>query len=192
METEITESFNQFLSRCETAFRLKVVKLEGAIFEQVRNFAGSEGKCHNISDQMKLPYAVIAYEKDVDEIASYVSYSYCNAEGMGQLVNAIIFEFSCTAERYERRGLSTLIRLLIITFAIHKGMTSVLSSSNESSGGLLVQKFGFIKLPHEDVFLPELYACDGLLINTKLILEEQYLGKYKETYNQLLQCTIVK
>jgi len=200
MCSNLVSVFNERLNRCKTAFRLLCVALEedAPMYERLAEFTTRNKKhgCHSIED-VGLEYALIAFEKDSDDIASYMGFDHAQGEHDGVEVNAIVFQFSCTTPEYGRRGLSVLLRLLIIAIAIEQGFTSVISSTNDKSGPLLVEKFGFKKIDDyipgvEYEFLPEVYVTGGIIINTKLILQEEYLEKYHKLYESLEGCGLVK
>lgn len=99
-------------------------------------------------------------------------------------------QFSCTDKKYESRGLSTLLTLFIITYAIDNMYTDVLCVANKQFSKLLKSKFGFEINP--DVFEEEvLDNPENLLINTRLILNSK-LDTYKDTYIKLSTCSIIK
>jgi len=212
---EIVNSFNTFLKKCDTSFRLVVVDMKDDWVKRLSSFADDSGDCHPVGEYDIIQYAFVAVEKDSNEIASYVSFSVLNGtlskmpnvksfvreyiDTNGDVdINSIILEFSCTHPKYRRRGLSVLLRLLIITFAIQEGFDAVLSATNEQSGSLLRDKFGFEVKEEDDMdylnsyFIPELYLSNGVLINAKLILQSQYLEKYRDIYSNLQKCSITK
>jgi hypothetical protein len=181
MNSDIIARFNKFLCHYETSFILECVNMSGEDFKNISEFTQVE-KCHSILlEDLEVPYAIVVYEKVTKNIASYISFSFIKGKGD---YKSVIFEFSCTGEKYKRRGLSKLIRLLIITFAIEEGYTSVLSCVNKQSASLLGKYFGF-EIRLEDSFEKEVFITDGLLINARLILEDKNLRKYKETYKKL-------
>jgi hypothetical protein len=215
MRKDIVKKFNNFLDRCETSFRVIVVEMNEEWVEKLSLFSEDSGNCHLVGDYDVINYAVVAMEKETDKIASYLSFSvlkgslesipnkkqfvkeYIFING-DVIINSIIFEFSCTHVKYLRRGLSVLLRLLVITFAIEEEYTSVLSATNEASGSLLKNKFGFEVKEEDDMdylnsfFLPEMYLSNGILINAKLVLESQYLTKYWDVYYKLEKCSVTK
>lgn len=222
-QNNIVDEFNAVLDRCETAFNVRCVEVEGDWCDKILAFAGKnkemktkegvESWCHAGACAPSIKYAVVALEKDTGEIAAYVSFNEIDKEVAEQEifdaavvkedwsvlddidgdvhVKAIVLEFSCTGTDYMKRGLSILLRLLIITFAIRQGYYSVISSTNTKSGQLLESKFGFQLLGEKRVFIPETLAS-GVLINARLILRDENLGIYKKTYEHLSKCTITK
>jgi hypothetical protein len=207
----IVYNFNSFLSKCKSSFRLVVIEMDEEWVKKLSSFSKDSGDCHPVGkDDIK--HAVVALEKESDEIASYVSFSVLTGslskmddmksfvkdyiETHGDVyINSIILQFSCTHPKYRRRGLSILLRLLIIAFAIKDGYDSVLSATNENSGVLLRDKFGFEVKEEDDMdylnsyFIPELYLSNGILINAKLVLKSQYLEKYWNIYSKLENCS---
>jgi hypothetical protein len=211
----IVQKFNNFLDTCETSFSLIVVEMNEEWVDKLSLFAEDSGTCHLVSDYDVIKYAVVAIENETDKIASYISFSVLEGSlesipNKKQFVkeyifingdvsiNSILFEFSCTHVKYLRRGLSVLLRLLVITFAIEEDYTSVLSATNDASGSLLKNKFGFEVKEEDDMdylgsfFLPEMYLSNGILINAKLVLESQYLTKYRDVYSKLEKCSVLK
>lgn len=189
----VVEEFNQMMGRCRTAFNVTCARMSPKLLKILYRFTREQGgRCHAVTADMDLEYVVMAIDKDNGRIASYIAFNTVEGEHNGQFVKAMIFDFSCTDRQYGRRGLSVLLRLLIITFAIRQGFTSVISSTNEASGPLLVNKFGFEKTKGDDVFLAELYVAEGALINTRLLLTPENLGKYRERYRELENCNLTK
>lgn len=181
------------MGRCRTAFNVTCAKMSPRLFDILYRFSRAQGgSCHHITWDMNLSYVVMALDKETREVAAYIAFSTVEGEHDGQGIKAMMFDFSCTARQYERRGLSTLLRLLIITFAIRQGYTSVISSTNEMSGQLLDKKFGFEIAHGYDVFMTELMAADGALINARLILAPENLGAYNERYKELEGCSLTK
>jgi hypothetical protein len=75
--------------------------------------------------------------------------------------------------------------LLLIPFSIKDGYDSVLCATNDESGRLLHDKFGFEVKEEDDMdylnsyFLPELYLSNGILINAL----ESYVKLFDCRYN---------
>lgn len=186
-DQNMVTSFNTYLSRCKTPFKLLCVSLEDAEWvDKISSFAAQNKLCHRIQQQDYL--AIVAVDINTEEMASYISFTSVTGSYKETDINAIVFELSCTIPKYERKGLSVLLRLLVISYAIKMGFKSVISMTNEMSGPLLQNKFGFEVLPDDACFLPELMVTDGLIINARLILEDKYLDKYKILYKELSQC----
>ena len=206
---DIVDKFNSFLTNCNTSFRLTVIEMNPKWVKKLDSFSKYSSDCHPVGNNIK--HAVVAFEKESNEIVSYVSFSVLTGtlskmpniksfvkdyiENKGDIyINSIILQFSCTITKYRKKGLSTLLRLLIITFAIKDGYDSVLSATNDKSGTLLRDKFGFeVKEDDEEnflnsYFLPELYLSNGILINAKLTLKSQNLEKYSNTFSKLQNC----
>lgn len=200
---EIIDDFNMFLDRCQTAFTLRCINVQTDIEwrEALIVFIKKQvGGCHPFNADIQ--YAVVALNEN-NEIVAYVSFSAYGGYVKNFMPNlpktipdeyykCILFDFSCTSVIYVRRGLSVLLRLLIITFAIRADFDSVVSATNNESGSLLINKFGFQY--NEDLFFKDLYATGGQLINARLPLKrgDKYLMKYKEQFEYLQRCSITK
>lgn len=199
---EITDDFNVFLNRCQTAFTLRCINVQTDIEwrELLIMFIGNQSECHSFNADIQ--YAIVALNEN-HEIVSYVSFSAYGGEVKEFMPNlpesfpneyykCILFDFSCTSKKYVRRGLSVLLRLLIITFAIRADFDAVVSATNKESGALLTNKFGFQY--NEELFFKDLYVTGGQLINARLPLKrgDEYLVKYKEQFEYLQSCIITK
>lgn len=81
--------------------------------------------------------AIVAYKGA--EIVSYLVYTVDEV--------SVHIDFSCTKIDERRRGLSVLLRAILFQYAINNRIPYIVSNCNESSGGLLSQKFGFSYAP---------------------------------------------
>jgi hypothetical protein len=188
-DQDIVSTFNSFLDRCKTSFNVICVSmLDIEWADKIAIFASQNKLCHTVQQEDFL--AILAIDKNTKEIASYISFTSITGSHESTYINSIVFELSCTIPKYERKGLSVLLRLLVITYAIKMGFKSVVSMTNEMSGPLLQNKFGFEVLPDDACFLPELMVSGGLVINARLKLEDIYLDKYKMLYKNMSECRI--
>jgi hypothetical protein len=199
---DILNNFNMFLGRCRTSFVLRCVNTQEdeEIQIELKRFVDSqEGFCH---PYMATQYALIAFDSYTEQIVAYISFSafegYPNSfyPVENDIINAkykvIILDFMCTSSDYVRQGLSVLLTLLIISYALKDKFDAVVAATNKDSGSLLEYKFGFERLFGVDYFMKDLYLTEGQLINAKLVLKSEYLGKYNEVYENLQNCTIIK
>jgi hypothetical protein len=106
----ILKNFNYFLEKCETSFRLVVVKIDDYWIEKLSSFVIDSGDCHTVEKHESIEYAVVAFSKKTNEIASYVNFSVLHGSlgGMSNMksfvkeyisvngdvnINSIILEF---------------------------------------------------------------------------------------------------
>jgi len=122
-------------------------------FESI--FSAKENACHKLpslcDSEAKSCFSAVVFMKETREIASYVLFSQheVNKESLaflpeGDYPNFINIDFTCTPIKYRRRGLSILLRYVVILFAMQENMP-VSSDTNELSAPLLINKFGFTK-----------------------------------------------
>ena len=188
----IIRTFNEFLKKCHTAFDLSCIYLP-THWDIISDFIKRNvdtNHCHDVSQDSAGTFAILATEKDSEykDIVSYISFD--SNTGIKTGKKHLVIQFSCTDKKYENRGLSTLLTLFIITYAIDNMYTDVLCVANNFFSKLLKSKFGFEVNP--DVFEEEvLDNPENLLINTRLILDSK-LDTYKDTYIKLSTCSIIK
>ena len=121
----IIKTFNEFLNKCHTAFNLSCIYIP-THWDMISGFIKKNAiHCHDVSQDSAGTFAILASEKD---IVSYISFDTNIGVNTGK--KHLVMQFSCTDKKYERRGLSTLLTLFIITYAIENKYTDVLSVSN--------------------------------------------------------------
>ena len=198
VDPDLVVSFNEFLDECKSPYTLVCVAIEGEWFATLQKFAADQGNCHEVYGAPGVPYALVALD-ETQNIASYLSFSTSESGAMEGAwcenfdpLKALALEFSCTGKTHLGRGLSKLLRLVIISYALDQGYEEVVSSTNEASGHILSKYFGF-ELKESSALMRENCAFGfSLQVNARLILDEEHLGQYRKTYDSLKQCNLVK
>ena len=202
IEPDLLGSFNEFLSGCDLPFTLVCVGLEGQWLTDLKEFVAVPRppgqKCHQVFGVPDVPYALVALDKGDNTIASYLSFSASDGSPGPEKwcskylpMRAISLEFSCTGKDYYRRGLSKLLRLVTIGYAIKHGYEEVVSSTNEISGHILSKYFGF-EIADTTNFMRENCAFKfSLEVNARLLLDQSHLEKYHQTYRSMTDCQLV-
>ena len=198
IDLKLLGSFNEFLSECKVPFILVCTGLEGQWLIDIKKFVAASGQgCHQVIGAPEVPYALVALDA-ANNIASYISFSASEEiPRSGELcskytpMRAVALEFSCTGKEYSKRGLSKLLRLVIITYAIRHGYEAVVSSANNVSAYILGKYFGF-EVEDATAFMRENCAFEfDPLVNARLLLDEDHLETYYRTYKSMTNCDLV-
>lgn len=139
--------FNKFLLNCKSIYNLGCNPSSNRIFSDIiQPVAATIWKREALPTSEIGKLIVYAKDKSTDEIVSFVGFSFFLEDE-----NRIQIGLSGTDERYERRGLSTLLRLYIIYFGIINGFDEVTSNCNEKSRPILL-KLGFEEMKDETYY----------------------------------------
>jgi hypothetical protein len=192
---QILGEFNGYLSKCDSPFVLICVGLEGRWLVDLKEFASSQEDCHSVFGAPEVPYGLVALDKDTKAIAAYISFNISSPDqGPGKWCEehapllALAIEFSCTGKSYRKLGLSKLLRLVIITYAIHGGYEEVVSSTNKVSGHILKKYFGFELADSTELIRENCAFKFELNLNARLILDKKHLEKHYQTYERMTKC----
>ena len=195
IDKKLLGSFNVFLSNCELPFILICVALEKKWLSDLEKFASNQKECHLVGGEPEVPYALVAIDQKSKMIASYISFSE-SSKGSGKWceehdpLRALALKFSCTGSSYRKLGLSKLLRLVIIAYAIHQGYEEVVSSVNEVSGHILSKYFGFELRDGTELMRENCAFNFELDINTRLVLHKDNLDEYYRTYKAMKNCKL--
>lgn len=189
---DIIYNFNGFLETCSFPYRLRCVTSED--IDEIKDMIYSSSQCHNQSDtytENSRYVSIIAYHTDTKQITSYITWeNYISKSNTKYLY----LMWSCTKIDHRRHKLSLVLRLVMIYYGIRSKYDKIVSDTNEASGKLLVEKFGFFK--NVEGYYDEEIGNDtnyDLSVNTILILknlDNQEKHPIYERINELKSCIL--
>ena len=143
-----------------------------------------EKGCHNQTESLVVDgandiFTIVAIDKITDDLMAFVTW---NIEQYA--FKYIYISYSCTAEKYRRQGLSTILRLFPIQMGIDKRADFIVSFTGEDSRRILVDKFGF-KHSAPDDFWIDVGDDSGWVINVNTKLDIRIPGSLDKFYSFL-------
>jgi len=193
--------FNIVLSKCRSIYILgcsEPHEIEKELDPLVQ-------KIWKVKSEKVGPLVVYARDRRTKEIVAFIGFTRYIEDK-----KRIYISLSGTDRRYERRGLSTLLRLYIIAFGIINKYDEVTSGTNEKSGPILA-KLGFEQVDgetHYEKLLKKAFPQKGEKPtaeerarwyhgivsenpNMHLLLEKEYLGPFTTSLKKFKNCGVV-
>lgn len=118
-------------------------RITGKILDQIQELIDRQKDCHQsvICTDSCVELSGVYITDPNHNVVSYITFTREQSDLTGE--EFVLINFSCTRIDHRRKGLSRIIRLIIMVYALHHNIRYVASDVNEQSGQMAKKYFNF-------------------------------------------------